>query len=357
MELALHKFWEKQGARFGSFAGFTLPLQFASPLKEHLAVREAAGLFDVSHMGTVTIQGGEVQQKAGRLFPSKLEKKKPGQALYTLLLNEEGKILDDLIVGVLSPHSLFAIVNAARKVSDVEWIKRQLSPAEVQLDGKACLLALQGPKAPELLARVLQVDLSSLYYMEFRKGRVGKWDLLISRTGYTGSDGFELVVGDNSAEDVATALLEAGAVPCGLAARDSLRLEAGYRLYGQDMDETTSPLAAGLEFVIHWEKEFLGKEALLKERAAGVSKKLRGVLLEEPGIPRRGAPVLAEGVSVGELSSGGYSPLLKKGIGLASLPLDVQGSVEVLVHGKGRKGKVLDPPFVSTNLYRRSRSP
>lgn len=352
-DLPLTDLWKERGAKFVEFAGYKMPLKFTSIVKEHMAVREASGLFDVSHMGFLEIKGGEALRECERLFPSSL-KKSPGSALYTVLLNEQGGIIDDLMVYILSPQHLFCVVNAARKVRDVQWMQSHLRGTEVIHDTRACILALQGPKAKELISSALDADTQSLFYMHFQYGRIGRFKLFLARTGYTGSDGFEVVIRDDAAKDLAEELLELGAIPCGLGARDSLRLEAGYRLYGQDIDENTTPLQAGLSFVIDWNKDFFGKEALLKEKREGIKQKCEGFVMEDKGIPRHGYEVLARGEAVGIVTSGGYSPLLKKGIGLCYIPAEMKEEyLEIIVHDKPRKARRKRPPFVATNLYRK----
>jgi len=333
-----------------------MPVQYQGILAEHAAVRQRAGLFDVSHMGEVVFRGPQALPALQRLFTNDLARCADGQAQYGVLCREDGGIVDDVVVYRRAADDLLVCVNAANRQKDFEWLRAGAAGAEVTNESDAWgQLALQGPRAPEVLQRLTSLRLSSVGTYRFAAAEVAAIPCLVARTGYTGEDGFELFCQAGRAPALWAALLETGqpeqVVPCGLGARDSLRLEMAYRLYGSDMDDATTPLEAGLGWVVKLDKgEFVGRAALLAQKEAGLSRKLVGFVLTEPGIPRHGYPVLQDGKPVGAVTSGTKSPTLGTSIGLAYVPpgLAAEGSTfAVDVRGRPVAAKVVKTPFHS----------
>lgn len=351
----LHEAHKTMNAKMGEFAGYDMPLYYdAGVIAEHEWVRTQAGLFDVSHMGQVVIEGPGAAEYFERLTPSSFGKKKPGRAQYTVLTNEGGGIIDDLIVTRLSEDKFFAVINAGCKDKDIAWMKQNL-PGNLALEyyEDRALIALQGPGAKKVLCDTMQCDVSDLPYMHLMEAEalLGT-KIFVSRLGYTGEDGFELSVPARKAQDAWEALINHPEVkPIGLAARDSLRLEMGYPLYGHDIDAETSPVEADLSWVIGKDNEdFIGAERVLKERAEGPQRKRIGVKLLEKGIAREGAEIRdAEDRKVGQLTSGGFSPVLQGGIGqgyIESALANVGEKVFVNVRGRNIAAEVEAMPFV-----------
>ncbi|HUK65435.1 MAG TPA: glycine cleavage system aminomethyltransferase GcvT [Anaeromyxobacteraceae bacterium] len=352
----LHDVHVRAGARMVEFAGWEMPVQYQGILSEHAAVRERAGLFDVSHMGEVVFRGDKALESLQRLFTNDLARCADGQAQYGCLCREEGGIVDDVVVYRRSEHDLLVCVNASNRQKDYDWLSTKASGAEVTNESDAfAQLALQGPRSADVLQRLTGLRLSSIGTYRFTMGEVAGVNCLVARTGYTGEDGFELFAPPDRAAQLWAALLEAGrslgVAPCGLGARDSLRLEMAYRLYGSDMDDLSTPLEAGLSWVVKLDKgEFVGREALKKQKLSGLSRKLVGFVLTEPGIPRHGYAVLQEGKPVGTVTSGTKSPTLGTSIGLAYVPpaLAAEGSTfEVDIRGRAVQAKVVKTPFYS----------
>jgi aminomethyltransferase len=357
------------GARMVPFAGFEMPIQYGGVIEEHQAVRTAAGLFDVSHMGELWIDGPDAEAFLQGLLPNDVAKLAPGRAHYNALLDESGGLLDDLLVYRLGPSRFLLVVNAGHLDQDRAWIAERVAewPA-VTLDDRSAataLLALQGPAAESILAPLTPVDLAAIRYYRFAEGRVDGVECLISRTGYTGEDGFELYLPAESAVSVWDRLLEAGGgaglVPAGLGARDTLRLEAGMLLAGQDFDRTTTPLEVGIDWVVKLDKDdFVGRDALARQRAEGVRRRLVGFTLSERGIARHGHPVrveVGERSCAGVVTSGTWSPTLERAIGMARIssetslePLPAGTPLRVEIRGREVAGEVCDLPF-----YRRPR--
>jgi aminomethyltransferase len=348
------------GARMVPYAGWEMPLEYSGIGPEHLAVRSSAGLFDVSHMGEIEIAGKDALSALQRLVCSDVSQLAVGEAQYTGILTERGTFLDDLLVYRLGREHYLLVVNAGRTPTDYAWILDQIKDAGdvVAIDASARygLLALQGPAAADVLQPLTGVPLSGLSSYAFAHGEVANVRATIARTGYTGEDGFEIFVPPQSADRVWRAILassEAGAVvPAGLGARDTLRLEAAMRLYGSDLDETTTPLEAGLGWMVAWDKgEFNGKSALLEQRNR-TSRRLVGFELEAPGIARPGSEVFAGDAKVGQVTSGTRTPFLQKSIGLAYVSSDVTSvgtSIEVRIRDRRTPGRIVPLPF-----YRRS---
>ena len=341
------------GARIVEFAGWDMPVQYKGVLEEHAAVRERVGIFDVSHMGEVTIDGAGALESAQRLVTNDLSKCADGQAQYSALCNEKGGVIDDIIVYRYSPSRLFICVNASGREKDFTWMKDHAEGARVeQRSDDWAQIAIQGPQAAALVDQLCQPKVIDLAYYHFRDATVaGVPGCIVARTGYTGEDGFEVFVPPGGARKLWDTLVAKGATPCGLGARDSLRLEVAYRLYGNDMDEEHTPLEAGLGWIVKLDKPggFIGAEALKAQKAAGLQRKLVGFKLTGKGIARHGYPVLKDGQRVGEVTSGTMSPVLKEPIGLAYVPTDLSRigtAFDVEVRGKPVAAQVVKTPFV-----------
>jgi aminomethyltransferase len=348
-----------------AFGGWDMPLEYTGITQEHLAVRKSAGLFDVSHMGELEIAGKDALAAVQMLCSNDAAKLQPGQAQYSALLSDQGTFVDDLVIYRLRSDHFLLVVNAANIVKDYTWIAERIasdfaSRDAVVMDASSryALLSVQGPAAAGAVQPLTGVDLSSMAYYSFAHGEVANVRGTISRTGYTGEDGFEIFVPPQQADRVWQALLTSDSgdvVPCGLGARDTLRLEAGMRLYGNDMDETTTALEAGLGWIVGWNKgDFVGAGALRAQKASGASRRLAGFELVEPGIARQGYDVYAgvaatgDGAPVGKVTSGTQTPTLKKSIGMAYLPQagTAPGSeFEIDIRGRRTRARVVPMPF------------
>ena len=339
------------GGRTVDFGGWEMPIHYGSQIDEHHAVRTAAGMFDVSHMTVVDLGGERVSDFLRFLLANDVDRlKMPGKALYSCMLNERGGVIDDLIVYYLSSVFYRLVVNAATRDKDLAWIETQAEAfgVEVRERDDLSMLAVQGPQARQRVASTLTTDAreAALALTPFTAAQLG--DDFIARTGYTGEDGFEVIVTHDRIGDLWDALLAAGVAPCGLGARDTLRLEAGMHLYGNDMDEDTLPLACGLGWtvVLDGERDFLGRDALLAARDAGISNKLVGLMLEGRGVLRADQPVLVDGQAVGRVTSGTFSPTMKRAIGLAHVPVGLGDACQVDIRGRAIEASVHTPPFV-----------
>ena len=335
----LNQLHKDHAAKMVDFFGWELPLYFESILKEHESVRSRCGVFDVSHMGRLKIEGPSALELLQKTNTNDISSLKPGQALYSHMPSESGGIIDDLIVSCLSPNHYYAVVNASRIDADKEWIEKNNSQGVVIADQspETAMIAVQGPMAEEILSRHLKFkEAQSLPRFGVIQTEILNCQTLISRTGYTGEDGFEIVVSSQEAPSLWRALISGGATPCGLAARDTLRLEAGLLLYGQDMNEETSSLEANCAWLVKFEKDFIGKNALLNQKTRGLTRRLCGVKLMDKGVPRHGNEVFLGESQAGILTSATFSPTLKTGIGLAYLPASVKAGEKlfVLVHGR-----------------------
>jgi len=349
---ALFDIHQQTGGRMVEFAGWHLPLHFGSQLEEHRAVRRDAGMFDVSHMTVIDLVGGEAEAFLRRLLANDIDRlRRPGQALYTCMLNESGGVLDDLIVYKWEAGRFRIIANAATRGKDLAWIDRQAGRCEVVLTPRAdvAIIAVQGPsalrKAHACFDAGLRRAVSELGVFE----GILRDDWQVSRTGYTGEEGYEIVLPKESAGPLWRALLDAGVQPCGLGSRDTLRLEAGMCLYGADMDETVSPLEAGLSRTVAWEPEtrrFIGREALEAQRARGGLCRFVGLILEDRGVLRAHQRVIVPGVGEGETTSGGFSPILNCGIAFARLPAGNFTRCQVEIRGQLKEAAVTAPRFV-----------
>ncbi len=339
------------GAKVVDFAGWDMPIHYGSQLKEHHQVRRDAGMFDVSHMTIVDLRGAQTRAFLQRLIANNVDKLKPRQALYTCMLNEQGGVIDDLIVYFMDEQWFRIVVNAATREKDLAWINKQAASFKVTISERPelAMIAVQGPHARERVYEVLDAKLreQAAQLKPFHATYQG--DVFIGRTGYTGEDGFELLLPGNDAVELWRALLEKGVKPTGLGARDTLRIEAGMNLYGTDMDETISPMECGLEWTVAWEpaaRDFIGRAALEKQKAHGVAHKLVGLVLNEKGVLRNHLKVVAEGVGEGEITSGGFSPTLNKAIALARVPAATGARCAVEIRGKLIPATVVKPPFV-----------
>jgi aminomethyltransferase len=344
----------KLGARIVEFAGWDMPVQYEGILAEHEAVRTAVGLFDVSHMGEVVFRGPKALAGLEGAFTNQLAKVADGQAQYGCLCRDDGGIVDDVVVYRRGAEDLLVCVNAANRAKDFAWLADHAGGADVANESDDwAQLALQGPKAAALLATLTSLPLERIGTYRFAHGQVAGADCLVARTGYTGEDGFELFCRPDRAAALWDRLLDAGRPhgirPCGLGARDSLRLEMAYRLYGSDMDDGTSPLEAGLGWVVKLDKgPFVGRDALLRQKEHGLSRKLVGFRVTEAGIARHGYPVVHEGRPVGTVTSGTRSPSLGTSIGLAYVPpsLTAEGSTfAVEIRGRPVAATVVKTPF------------
>ncbi|HVC00863.1 MAG TPA: glycine cleavage system aminomethyltransferase GcvT [Steroidobacteraceae bacterium] len=349
---ALYDLHRSLGARMVDFGGWDMPLQYGSQLAEHHAVRGAAGVFDVSHMGVVDLHGPRVRPFLERLLANDVGRlRAPGKLLYTCMLNEGGGVVDDLLVGFETDASFRLIVNAGTRDKDLAWIRARAGDFEVAVAERAdlAILAVQGPEARARTAALLTpADATgALELSPFCGRQFGDW--FVSRTGYTGEDGFELVLPAAEAERVFQALIAARVVPCGLGARDTLRLEAGMNLYGNDMDETTHPFESGLGWTVTMQpqsRRFIGRDALEAIERRGAVRELVGLLLEDRGVLRRHQSVIAPGAGAGEITSGGFSPTLERSIAFARLPAGAGAQVQVDVRGRLLRARVVPTKFV-----------
>ena len=342
------------GARMVDFAGWEMPVQYKSVVSEHEAVRSAAGLFDVSHMGEVELTGPGALEAANRLLSNDLARSADGQAVYSGLLNERGGFVDDVVAYRFSPERILMCVNASNREKDFRWMTERTSGVKpINRSDDYAQLALQGPKAAAILQRKTAAALSSLRSYRFTEADVAGVPCILSRTGYTGEDGFELYCAPGKAEALWFALLdegrEEGLVPAGLGARDSLRTEMKFALYGNDIDEEHTPLEAGLGWIVKLDKgDFIGRAALERQKAEGVRRKLVGFELLESGVPRHGYSIVKDGTAAGVVTSGTFGPSVKKPIGIGYVPSELasEGSTfAVEIRGRPVAAKVVKTPF------------
>lgn len=349
----------RAGAKIVEFAGWQMPVQYQGVIDEHLAVRRAAGLFDVSHMGEIEVRGGGALELCQRLTANDVARLQVFQAQYNLLLNEQGGVVDDVIIYRVKPDAYFICVNASNSDKDYGWIGGHAG-AGVEVDNQSALyaqLALQGPAAVAILQPLTLLQLAPLKSFHFAFADVSSTRCMIARTGYTGEDGFELYCHADDAEklwaDLITAGAPSGLVPVGLGARDTLRLEKAYPLYGHELDDTTTPLEAGLEWVAKLSKpSFVGREVLVQQKAAGVRRKLVGLELLQPGIARGDYPLSKNGRNIGRVTSGTKSPSLDKAIALgyvASEEAALENQIEVEIRGRQVAAKIVPLPFYRRN--------
>ena len=339
------------GARLVDFGGWDMPVNYGSQIEEHHAVRRDAGMFDVSHMTVVDLDGVQTRAFLRKLLANEVNKlHEPGKALYSCMLNERAGIIDDLIVYYLRNDWFRMVVNAATHDKDLAWIGKQAQPFGVKISERdLAMIAVQGPNAREKAVRVLPADAraSALALKPFTALKYGGF--FIARTGYTGEDGFEIMLPPAQAAELWQALVREGVAPCGLGARDTLRLEAAMNLYGQDMDENTTPLESGLGWTIAWEpaeRDFIGRKALEAQRQTGTKRRFVGLLLDDKGVMRAHQKVMADGAGEGQITSGTFSPTLERSIAMARIPAASGDAVQVDIRGKLCKAQVVKPPFV-----------
>lgn len=348
----LHQAHLDSKATMADFHGWMLPMHYGSQIEEHHAVRQDAGMFDVSHMNIVDLHGEEAEAFLRHLLANDVAKLEDGKALYTPMLNEVGGIVDDLIVYRISPTFYRCVMNAGVRDKDLAWVKNHAKRFKLDIKAREdlAIIAVQGPHAREkaagVLPEALQSSASALKMFRFAMAFDAEW--LVARTGYTGEDGFEVILPADQAETFWRALLAKGIQPCGLGARDTLRLEAGLNLYGSDMDEGVTPLESNLAWTIAWEpadRQFIGRVALEHQKTEQHSH-LMGVLLEERGVLRVGQKVFQNEQAIGEVVSGTFSPTLKQGIAFARLEKASETACHVEIRGKHLRARIIKLPFV-----------
>ena len=341
------------GGKMIDFGGWELPVHFTGIIDEHQAVRTRAGLFDVSHMGEILVKGPESLALLQQATCNDVSKLEDGRAQYNGLLYPTAGFVDDILIYRMAGDDYFVVVNAANSDKDFEWLQECAKGMDVDVTNASAdyaQLALQGPDSEHILQPLTDVDLSSMKYYRFARGKVDGASAIVSRTGYTGEDGFEIYVPPADGPRIFKKLLETGNVtPCGLGARDTLRLEAKMALYGNDIDHSTTPLEADLGWIVKLEKgDFMGRDVLERERAEGPRRKLVGFEMVDRGIARHGYPVVDGKEEIGVVTSGTHSPTLKKAIGLAYLPLDKSApgtTFSILIRGKEARARVVPTPF------------
>jgi len=350
------------GGKMVDFGGWDMPVQYpAGVIAEHLATREKAGLFDVSHMGEIHVDGPDAIDFINSITTNDVARLVDGQAHYSALTNERGGVVDDLLVYRFAADKLFLVVNAGTQDKDWDWISSNRGDYNVDLRHASvdyCQIAIQGPKATEILQRLTKTDLSAIKYYHFTTGEVDGVSAIISRTGYTGEDGFEVYADASKSVQLWIKMLETGKpegiLPCGLAARNTLRLESAMSLYGHELGDDISPLEANLGWICKLNKDnFIGKDVLVKQKAEGLDRKLVGFEMTEPGIARDGFTVFIDDEKLGIVTSGSPAPFLKKNIGLAFVPAEFANigqelKIEV-------RGKLLSAVVVPTPFYKREK--
>jgi aminomethyltransferase len=359
---ALNEAHRKLGGRMIDFGGWDMPVQYtAGTIDEHMAVRQAAGIFDVSHMGEIEVRGPQALALIQQLTTNDASKLADGQIQYSGLTYPEGTFVDDILVHRISPDHYFLCVNASNTEKDFEWIRGGAAEFDAELSNVSAnytQLAIQGPKALEILQPLTDVDLAAIQYYWFTRGSVDGAPAIVARTGYTGEDGFEIYFDPNESERIWNKILESGKpfgiLPCGLAARNTLRLEAKMALYGNDIDRTTTVLEADLAWICKLNKgDFNGRERLAEQKEKGLTRKLIGFEVVDKGIARDHYPIFIRGEEVGMVTSGSHAPYLKKNIGLGYLPIEhsnVGTEFEIDVRGRKLAAQVVRTPF-----YKRSR--
>jgi len=356
----LNSVHRKMGGRMVDFGGWDMPVQYpAGTIEEHLRTRKHAGLFDVSHMGEIDVRGDDAIAVINYLVSNDATKLIDGQAQYSALTTPEGTVVDDLLVYRFAADHLLLVVNAGTTEKDWNWIKEHRRPGAAELhdvSNEYCQLALQGPDALEIMRKLTSVPLEQIKYYHFVTGTVDGVDAIVSRTGYTGEDGFEVYAGADKAEGLWNKILDAGnfgsdtgVLPCGLAARNTLRLEAGMALYGHEINEETTLLEANLGWICKLNKgDFMGREALAKQKEVGIKKRLIGFEMVERGIARDDQNVVIDDDTVGKVTSGSPAPFLKKNIGMAYVPTEYsdQGrNIQIDVRGKRVAAQIVNTPF------------
>lgn len=356
-ESPLKLFHERRNARMVPFAGWSMPVQYSSIIDEHKAVREKAGLFDASHMGEILVEGKQAEAFLEKLVSNAVTTAKVGKAVYTVMCYENGTVVDDLIIYRRGDDRFLLCVNASNAEKDLDWIQKQAAGFDCTIEDVSAdygLLALQGPLAPQIITMVLTwPELESLPRFQFIEREWSGIPLIVSRTGYTGEDGFEIFCPAKNADNIAEAIVTSGEpmglLPCGLGSRDSLRLEAGYPLYGHEISDEINPLSGGLGWVVKLKKEadFIGKKALAELQAAGLGQKVIHFVLKDRRIAREGMPVKSGDKTVGKVVSGTHSPMLNAPIGSAIVDCDAAdaGNLSVEIRGNSLALEVVKPPL------------
>ncbi len=359
----------KAGSRMVNFAGWQMPVQFTGLIHEHQAVRKEVGIFDISHMGILLLEGNNPKDALQSLVPTDLNRIGPNESIYTVLLNEKGGIIDDLIIYDLGVNNnnienILLIVNAASTESDKNWIEKHLFPKNISIKDikeNKILIAIQGPKTIEILQEFIDISLKLIPPFGHRQVQIQNLELttsesmFIAHTGYTGEQGFELLLSADTGKALWRKLIQKGVTPCGLGARDTLRLEAGMHLYGNDINSETTPFEAGLGWLVHLEmpSNFIGRRALEKQAQEGVKNRLVGLKMQGRAIARHGYKVIHNGHPIGQITSGSWSPTLNKAIALAYVPIEYSkiGSIlTILIRGTEYPATVVKRPF-----YKRKR--
>ena len=358
----LHARHRASNARMVPFAGWEMPVDYSGITNEHLAVRTRAGVFDVSHMGEIEIAGANALAAVQRISCNDASALSVGQAQYTGLLTPDGTFVDDLLVYRMAPQHFMLVANASNVKKDFAWISEEIKAVgdavAVDTSSRYALIALQGPASQEVLQPLTGVELADLKYYWFGHGEVAGARATISRTGYSGEDGFEIFVPPNVADRVWQALIESGrsadVIPCGLGARDTLRLEAAMRLWGNDIDESTSVLEAGMGWIVGWNKpDFIGRDRLREQKDAGLSRRLVGFEMLDRGIARHGYPVVHGDRTVGVVTSGTQTPFLKKAIGMAYVPAEasaLETEISIDIRGRASRARVVPMPFYKRGM-------
>jgi aminomethyltransferase len=347
----LFELHQAAGARMVDFGGWDMPVDYGSQIEEHHAVRRDAGMFDVSHMCAVDLRGAGSRALLLRLLANDVGRlTRPGKALYSCMLRPDGGVLDDMIACYLDEKWFRVVVNAGTADKDIAWIREHAKPVGVAVVPRRdlAIVAVQGPQARAKAAAALPAECRAPAAALGAFYAVSGDEWLVGRTGYTGEDGYEIMLPSESAAELWQALGAAGVAPCGLGARDTLRLEAGMNLYGSDMDESVTPLESNLAWTVALEgnRDFIGKEALVARQQAGVGRKLVGLVLLERGVLRSHQKVFAGAAGEGETTSGTFSPTLERAIGLARVPAAAADAVEVEIRGKRLRARIVKPPFV-----------
>ena len=364
--------YHKNNARLTNFAGFEMPLWYEGIIPEHMAVRESVGIFDVTHMGRYLIYGNDSVRLLNIILTQDVNLIEIGQGVYSLICNENGGIIDDVVIFRLRKDRFLITCNAANRKKDYEWISAHADGFSVNIEDlsdETAMFAVQGPKALDTLQPIIHADLSGLKYFWGNTAKIENFDVFISRSGYTGEDGFEIILWNTPLDDPERAyslwnmILQSGEKygikPCGLGARDTLRIEAGYVLYGNDIDEAITPLEAKLDFAVCFGKDyFIGREMLLKQKIEGVKRIRVGIRLLERGVLRPKCEIRLKDRVIGEVTSGTFSPLLKCGIGMGYVPVEnaKPGTlVDVVIRGKMIEAVISKMPFYDTVKYGRKR--
>ena len=356
-ETPLFQNHQAMGAKLVDFGGWNMPIHYGSQIDEHHQVRNDAGMFDVCHMTIVDLRGSEVMAYLSRLMANDVAKiaGKPGKALYSCMLNNDGGVIDDLIIYAMDPAWARVIVNSATREKDLAWMRSQIGNTEVELTEREdlAMIAVQGPNARELAGKALGEQIAGAEELKpfnaLLLNEGSDAERFVARTGYTGEDGYEIVCPNSLASTLWQQLADAGVKPCGLGARDTLRLEAGMNLYGSDMDESQSPLESGLSWTVDFSDEsrnFIGREALQKQKEDGLTYKFVGLVLDDKGVLRAHQKVIVEGEGEGELTSGSFSPTMQKAIGFARVPVATKNSCKVEIRNKQLDARVVKLPFV-----------